>query len=256
MEENKKKILLVEDLLIVAKSVKSGLERMGYEVVDIVRTGQEAIQKAGDFLPDIILMDIILEGEMDGIDCSKIIQKEYDIPIIYLTANSDEMIMKRARETTPYGYILKPFEDQEIRIVIEMALYKHQTEKEIRESREWFFTILKSIGDGVVSADMDGNINFMNPVAEAYTSFKETDAVGKQLSDVFYVLDGGTGKKIPDPVKHMKENGYCVITSKNAVLVNQKGLEVQIEYQISPIMNDEGQITGRGFVTVFHESKY
>ncbi|MDY9923452.1 response regulator [Methanobacterium sp.] len=129
-------IMLVEDEIIVAADVKNRLENMGYSVLGIFDTGEEAIQKAGELKPSLVLMDIVLKGEMDGIDAAQNIRELYDIPIIYLTAYSDEKTLERAKVTEPFGYVLKPFEDREIQSAIEMAIYKHQMEKKLKESEE------------------------------------------------------------------------------------------------------------------------
>jgi two-component system, response regulator PdtaR len=129
-------IMLVEDEIIVAADVKNRLENMGYAVLGIFDTGEEAIQKAGELKPDLVLMDIVLKGEMDGIDAAQKIRELFDIPLIYLTAYSDEKTLERAKVTEPFGYVLKPFEDREIQSAIEMALYKHQMEKKLKESEE------------------------------------------------------------------------------------------------------------------------
>jgi two-component system, response regulator PdtaR len=129
-------IILVEDEIIVAADVKNRLENMGYSVLGIFDNGDEAIQKAGELKPNLVLMDIVLKGEMDGIDAAQNIRELYDIPIIYLTAYADEKTLERAKVTEPFGYVLKPFEDREIQSAIEMALYKHKMEKRLKASEE------------------------------------------------------------------------------------------------------------------------
>lgn len=129
-------IILVEDEIIVAADVKNRLENMGYSVLGIFDTGEEAIEKVGELKPNLVLMDIVLKGEMDGIDAALKIRELFNIPIIYLTAYSDEKTLERAKVTEPFGYVLKPFEDREIQSAIEMAIYKHQMEKKLKESEE------------------------------------------------------------------------------------------------------------------------
>jgi two-component system, response regulator PdtaR len=131
------RILVVEDEAIVAMGIKEKLEDLGHEVVDIVFNGEDAIEKAIKIEPDLILMDIVLKGDMDGIEAASEIRNRLDIPIIYLTAYSDEEILKRARMTEPYGYILKPFNNSELNANIEMAFYKHkEDEKKIEEVKK------------------------------------------------------------------------------------------------------------------------
>lgn len=123
------KILIVEDENIVALEIKKRLQKMGYIVPGVASTGKDAICMAEGLLPDLILMDIMLKGEIDGIDAAYEIHTKYNIPIIYLTAYSDEKTLQRAKITEPYGYILKPFGEDDLRTNIEIALYKHQNLK-------------------------------------------------------------------------------------------------------------------------------
>ncbi|MEL4306265.1 response regulator [Methanococcoides sp. LMO-2] len=123
-------ILVVEDENIVALSIKKKLELMGYSVIDTASSGEDAIVKADLFYPDLVLMDVMLRGEMDGIEAAKMIREKFDIPVIFLTAYTDDKTLERAKLAEPYGYISKPFKEQDLKSNIEMALHKH--EKEIR----------------------------------------------------------------------------------------------------------------------------
>ncbi|MCC7559044.1 MAG: response regulator [Methanobacterium sp.] len=135
--------MLVEDEIIVAADVKNRLENMGYEVLGIFDTGEEAIEKAGELKPNLVLMDIVLKGDMDGIDAAQKIRELFEIPIIYLTAYSDEKTLQRAKVTEPFGYVLKPFEDREIQSAIEMAIYKHKMEQQLKESEEKYRKLIE-----------------------------------------------------------------------------------------------------------------
>jgi two-component system, response regulator PdtaR len=126
----KSKIMIVEDEWITADDIKMSLQSLGYTVTSISSSGEEAIQKAEKDRPDLVLMDIMLKGEMDGIEAARQIRSCYNIPIIYLTAYADEKILERASITEPFGYIVKPFVNEDLKIAIEIALYKHRVEKE------------------------------------------------------------------------------------------------------------------------------
>ena len=130
------KVLIVEDEFLVSADLKHHLESMDYEVIGIASTGIDAIRIAGEKFPNIILMDIILKGDMDGIDAAKEIYECYDIPVIYLTGNYDNHIIERAKLTQPYGYIIKPFSPKELHSVIEMAGYKHLIEQRAVKTAE------------------------------------------------------------------------------------------------------------------------
>lgn len=128
-------ILIVEDEVVVSKVLSLRLNDLGYEVVGTVDNAIEAIADAARLKPNLILMDIMLKGDMDGIEAASEIRKNMDIPIIFLTAFSDEETLERAKITSPFGYIIKPFEEREIRINIEIALYKHKVDEELKAAR-------------------------------------------------------------------------------------------------------------------------
>ncbi|MBF0336361.1 MAG: response regulator [Nitrospirae bacterium] len=129
----KTRIMVVEDEWIIATSLKEMLEGLDYNVCSVVFSGEDAVKKAEDERPDIILMDILLRGDMDGIEAAENISAFLNIPIVYLTSYTDDKTLQRAKETDPFGYIIKPFEKRELRIIIEMALYKHNMERKLKE---------------------------------------------------------------------------------------------------------------------------
>jgi len=132
----KTQILIVEDETITANSLQHILDNLGYAVPVVVSSGEGAIQKTAEIRPDLVLMDIKLKGDMDGIDAAEQIKTHFDIPVIYLTAYADEGMLQRAKVTEPYGYILKPLQVRELRNNIEIALYKHNIRKELKEAKE------------------------------------------------------------------------------------------------------------------------
>ncbi len=133
---DKIKILIVEDEIIVAKHIEDSLLSLGYSVTGISSSGEEAVEHAGHFRPDVVLMDIMLGGGTDGISAAELIRKRYNIPIIFLTAYSNENTIHRAKTVKPYGYILKPFEETDLFTSIEIALHKHRIERKLVEETE------------------------------------------------------------------------------------------------------------------------
>lgn len=133
---DKARILVVEDQAIVAQDIARRLRKLGHEVVDVVSTGEAAVQRALELRPDILLMDIKLGAATDGIDVVKHIRQRLDLPVIYLTGYADEATVARARETGPLGYLVKPFSERELQATLEMALYRHQMEERLRENAE------------------------------------------------------------------------------------------------------------------------
>ncbi|MBU7029832.1 MAG: response regulator [Theionarchaea archaeon] len=242
-------VLIVEDESIVAKDIRKRLQNLGYTVSAIASSGKEALQKAKDN-PDVVLMDIVLKGDMDGIEAAEHIRTG-GIPVIYVTAYADDKTLQRAKITEPYGYILKPFEDRELHTVIEMALYKHEMEKKLRESQQWLATTLKSIGDGVVATDTRGLITFMNPVAENLTGWAQQEAVGNLLKDVFTIIDEETREGCENPFEKILEAGRIIDLSNNTILVAKDGTERIVTITGAPIRDETYNTLGT--VLVFND---
>ncbi|MBI3511664.1 MAG: response regulator [Bacteroidetes bacterium] len=141
---SKTNILIVEDESIVAKDIQMSLRKLGYNVVAICSNGEDAISAAEEHNPDLVLMDIMLKGDMSGIDAAEQIRSRCNVPIIYLTAYADESTLSKAKITEPYGYIIKPFKEIDLRTSIEMALYKHQKETDIRKERDFLYSIVEN----------------------------------------------------------------------------------------------------------------
>ena len=181
-------ILIVEDEQIVAAGLKKRLQEFGYAVPAMATSGPEAIELAGRIQPDLVLMDIRLEGQMDGIEAAGQIRSRFRLPIVYLTAYSNPEVLNRAKITEPFGYILKPYQERELHVVIETALYKHRMERKLQERERWFVATLTSIGDGVVATDENGCITFMNPMAEILTGWAAGDALGLTVERVFNLV--------------------------------------------------------------------
>lgn len=138
----KTSILVVEDESIVAKDIQNSLKKLGYTVPSVENTGEDAIDAAGQYKPDLILMDIMLKGEISGIEAAEQIRQRYQIPVIFLTAYADESTLSKAKVTEPYGYIIKPFKEIDLHTSIEMALYKHGKEQEVRKERDLYSSIV------------------------------------------------------------------------------------------------------------------
>ena len=132
----KAKILIVEDEAIIAAEIESNLQSLGYEITSVVNTGKKAIEKVEIDKPDIILMDIRIKGEMDGIDAAEIIRSRFGVPVIFSTAYTDEERIQRAKITMPFGYLLKPIQDRDLKVTVEMALYVAKVEAERKQAEK------------------------------------------------------------------------------------------------------------------------
>jgi PAS domain S-box-containing protein len=182
--EERPSILVVEDENVVAMDLVSTLEKLQYPVTGVAASGEDAVKIAANEKPGLVLMDIHLRGEMDGIRAAQQIQDQLLIPVVFLTAYSDEATLDRARVTHPFGYVLKPFDDREVEVAIQMALFRHKMELAIRDGERRLDAILSSIGDAVVATDAERRITFLNRSAESLLGWKSERAAGRLLTDV------------------------------------------------------------------------
>lgn len=240
------RVMIVEDESLVAKDIRNRLQKLGYAVSAMVSSGQKALQEVEEAQPDIVLMDIVLKGDVDGIEAAAAIRNRFRIPVIYVTAYADMNIMERAKATEPYGYLLKPLDDRELLMTIEMALYKHKIEKDLKEREKWLIMTLRSIGEGITTCDTKGNVTFMNAAAESMTGWTQKDAVGKPLAEVFHIIR--ETRKCELLFEEIIKKGEIIYLVASNVLVTRDGTEKSITGSGAPIRSEDGTILGAVFV--------
>jgi PAS domain S-box-containing protein len=245
-------ILIVEDERIVARDIQNQLARLGYAVVGSTRFGEEAVQLARELRPDVVLMDIRLAGPMDGVTAAQEIRDRLQMPVVYLTAYADDETLRRACVTEPFGYILKPFEERELSVVIETALCKHRAEQKLQESEHRYRTTLNSVGDGIIAIDSQGQVTLLNPVAERITGWTQADAAGKPLDDVFPLIAGRDRASIPNPAHSALRDNSVHHLASNCLLVTRDGREVWVEDTAAPILGANRQ-EAQGVVLAFRD---
>ena len=230
--EPHKQVLIVEDEGIIAADIQSRLERLGYKVPAIARSGEEALHFARSTPFDLVLMDIRLKGEIDGIATAQTMRTELEMPVVYITAHADEETINRATSTEPFGYILKPIRDSELRSAVQISIHKHEMERLLRASEAWLATTLRSIGEGVVATNTDGEVVFMNPVAERLTGWSGTEAHGRMLMEVLALRDESTGAPAADPSADLmaaQASGTPSRADRAYTLVSRAGATATIE---------------------------
>jgi len=244
-------IFIVEDEAIVAADLTGKLTSLGYTVCGSTAFGEDALALVQERCPDLVLMDIRLAGAMDGVEAAERIRRECDVPVIYLTAHSDRTTLDRAKRTEPFGFILKPFDERELELHIEMALYKHQAERKLRDSEQRWATTLASIGDAVIACDTAGNVTFLNPVAAALTGWAPAAAQGQPVAQVFRIISEVTHEPAEDLVARVLRENRVVELANHTALVTCDGRAVPVEDSAAPILDAAGRVVG--VVIVFHD---
>ena len=238
------KILIVEDEKISAMAMRKMLVELGYTVIGTVMSGEQAIKKASEIQPDLVLMDIKLDGLLDGIETAETLNRLYNIPVVYITAYEDEQIFQRAKLTAPFGYMIKPFDERLLRINIEIAIYKHQVEEKLKEKaleeeketyRLNLEAIFRSLEEGIISVDRDLNIIYLNPAIENTCGFSGEDT-GKPFrifkknscNKCIEILEETIIRKQPVKIDRFecdRNNSSKKVFSINSVpLIDEKGL--------------------------------
>ena len=231
----KKKILIVEDERIVTEDIRTKLEYVGYVVAGIASSGEESLKKTEKLQPDLVLMDIVLEGKMDGIEAASQILSRFNIPVVYLTAYSDERTLKKAKVTEPFGFIIKPFEAQDLFTAIEMALYRHKLRNMLKESEERYNALFDRSLSYVYLHDFNGKfIDANNATLKAlgykrkeilplnFTSLIDKSQLPKAAQSLEEIIRTGHQKK-PDEYKLRSKDGSTIWVETEGSLIYKDG---------------------------------
>ena len=246
------RILVVEDESILAVYIRTSLESLGYQVTAVVDTGNLALLEVERQRPDLVLMDIRLKGDQDGIETAEKIYERFDVPVVYLTAYADDDTLQRAKQTASYGYLLKPFDEKDLRPAIEIALNRHSLELKLRQRERWFSATLKSIGDAVAVTDVRGQIIYLNPVAQSLTNWSASEALGQDLDRVFSLVTESGREPRENMALGAIRKGVVVTAGKN-ILTDRKGQQRPVEISAAPIQDESGSVVGA--VLIFREIK-
>ena len=241
---DKAKILIVEDESIVAMDLAGQLRDLGYEVAGVAGTAQEAIAHAQAAPPDVALVDIVLPGDMDGIELAKWFREQLGVPVVFLTAYSDDDTLRRAKIAEPYGYIVKPFDSRDLKSNIEIALYKHAMERRLAESELCLATTLRNIGDAVIAADAADRVKYLNPVAEHLTAWTSAEAKGRPLTEVCPIVDGEDEPQTAVMAAKARRQRTPVRSATPVHLLARDGRRVPTDYSLSPVLDTHGHVTG------------
>ena len=243
----KASILIVEDEIIVGEDLRLTLQKLGYSVSNLVKSGEEALSLIStDSPPNLVLMDIQLDGNVDGIKTAEIINQKYDLPVVFITSFTDEKIIHKAKLTQPYGYIIKPFDENKLKSTIEITLYKNHMENKLKKNERWLSTVFNCIGDGVIVTDKNDKIKYINGIAAKLTEWNRENAINKNWKNVYKVDDSRIAK-----LDQILELEKLFLKRKDACLTTKKSHHIPISNSISPIKDEKGNYLGKIFV--FHD---
>ncbi len=236
-------IIIIEDEGLVALALKQCLTLLGYHVLAVAATGEEAIRQTSAERPDLVLMDIRLKGDTDGIDLAYWIRQTFRIPVVFLTAHSDEKTLERAKKAEPFGYIIKPFDENSLRSNIEMALYKASAEVQLLRAKNKLSAILHSLQEGIILCSREGKIDYLNSAAARIVGISPHQAKHRNIIELVNIFNFDTHEKYALPLAE-------VVSSKNPVNIESvlvqldEMAEIPAQISVVPILNEYDDVAG------------
>ncbi len=229
-------VLIVEDEWTITEELKHRLEAMGFPVAGMCASSEEAIAMCEQHRPGLVLMDICLRTEMDGIEAGRIIRKRFDIPVVYLTAYAHNDLVARAMESAPYGYILKPFNPREVKLSIQTAVHGHRLNQDLRKRNQWLEAVLASLPDAVIGADTNNRVIYLNPAAEVLTGFSRSAALHMPVETLLRF----TAEPAPDRAGPTSSSARTLITRTEG--------QVRVEFARYQLADDHPATEGKLFI--------
>jgi len=237
------RVLVAEDEGMIVEAICDRLTEAGCEVVATADTGVQAVEAALSLRPDLILMDVRLKGDMDGIRAAELINEKMHIPVVYLTGDSEQKTLYRAKAASAYGYVLKPFHIRNLVAAMEVAVDRFEMERRLEDSQLTYATILRSIADGVVAVDTAGCVRFINEVAERLTGWSTRDAQQEQWPTVLNIVDSGAPVAV-DLIARVLTSRSTFSLSRDAFVISREGVRVPIEGGMSCVIDSLGRVVG------------
>jgi diguanylate cyclase (GGDEF)-like protein/PAS domain S-box-containing protein len=238
------KIIVVEDEGITAMHLREMLVGWGYEVPATADRAEDALDRIAAQKPDLVLMDIHLKGRVDGVAAAEVIQRRFDIPVVFLSAHSDKGTLRRVKSSRAYGFVVKPFDERDVQVAVKSALYQHRIDRALRSTREWRRGPLSSVAHAVISTDAGGRIIFINKGAEALTGWTEIDAFERDATMVLRLVGEGGNPPAEHPITRVLRTAEIALSDPDSVVVSRDGSEVPIGYRVVPIQGDTEDIIG------------
>jgi hypothetical protein len=237
------RILIVEDEGIIASHIASRLARTGYAVAGVAESSEEALARVDEVKPDLVLMDIRIKGAMDGIETTAKLRQTHDIPVIYLTAHTDQQTIDRAKVTGAFGFLTKPIHHTSLATAIEMAIHKHGADRAAREQRAWLSTILGAMADAMIVVNREGKVQFLNQPAETLTGFRNSEAQHTNIAQLLSIEDAVSGADRSEVLAILPQARTTVQIPRGLRAIDRSGKAFPIEGEIAPSV-DGGIVVG------------
>jgi len=211
--------------------------------VGIASTGKEALRLSDERRPDLVLMDIQLQGSMDGIATASEVQRLWQIPVVFMTAFAGEETLSRAKLSGPYGYLTKPFQARHLDATVNIALQQRRLMREIFQEHGWLRAVLASMSDGVIATDIDGRVKFLNPVAENLTGWTLPEALGRPIEEVYSLRREGGAPLEQCQLRRVLASNRA-IGRERFLLTTRTNSTILVEDSAAPIHDAQGQLSG------------
>ena len=253
----KTKVMIVEDESIIALDIKNSLTRLGYAVTGVAASGDVALTKIREERPHLVLMDIHLKGDMNGIEVSRIIKSDFQLPVIYLTANADNSTFQSAQGTNPHAYLLKPFDEKALGIAIEVALNQHQKTQAVKASEYWYANAFQCLNEAVVATDSTGNVVYMNVFSEEIIGVKLAQVIDQPITNILRTqrkiqqvdrLSLRKADSIAFILKRVLSGSTAISFRPGTQLITHALSFIPIEGSATSIRDVSGHVTGSLFV--------
>jgi len=243
------RILIVEDEALLAEELQDRLEHLGHTVLGVVDTGTDALARTEALRPDLVLMDIRIKGPVNGIETADRIYREFGIPVVFSSAHSDRDTLQQAQISGQFGYIIKPYREQDLVMAIRLAMHRYHTEASVHKSQLTYAMLLANVGEGVIVADGYGTIRFMNLAAEKLTGWDMNDARDRLIDEVVQLRheDSRQSAQVRD-IKHRSVDVNAGWEGESYVLVSRNGSETQVDAVLTPVYGHNGNILGNALM--------
>lgn len=236
-------VLIVEDEALVAMEIQECIEHLGHKVSGIADTGEQAVKLALSLKPDLIILDIRLKGRMNGIEAASIIQESAKVPVIFLTAYSGDEILKRAKITEPYGYLLKPVKEEQLESAIRIAIHKHRKDTRRDAKANGYSAVLSALPAGIVATDTTLTVKYQNRKAEELSGMAARNVIGKPLADAVQLRDIELELDAIEGIDEVLGQGKSIDFGQHTLLASS-GETVPVQIEITPLRNNQGIIQG------------